>query len=136
MLFPSEAFADAPEKLVQVEAHCKRERCEALVALQDPNLLNFRAEVIAMAARLRIPAAYAQLEFVDDGGLVAYAADTRPLFRRAATYVDKILKGAKPSDLPIEQPTKIHLAINAKTAKALGLKIPQELLLRADEVIE
>jgi putative ABC transport system substrate-binding protein len=89
-----------------------------------------------MAAKLRIPATYALLDFVDEGGLIAYAADVRQLIRRSASYVDKILKGAKPGDLPIERPTKFELAINLKTAKTLGIGIPQSLLVRADRVIE
>ena len=84
----------------------------------------------------KLPAVYAEREFADAGGLMAYAPNGSANFRRAATYVDKILKGAKPGDLPIEQPTRLEFVINLKTAKALGLTIPQSLLLRADEVIQ
>ena len=131
-----EVLADSPDKLAQVSARCERERCEALVVLLDPNIASFRAEVVAMAARLRIPAAYGTLTFVDDGGLVAYSADIRLLAQRAATYVDKILKGAKPGDLPVERPTKFELGINLKTARALGIAIPPSVLARADRVVE
>ena len=96
-----------------------------------------RANRIAdFAARNCLPSIFHIREFADAGGLVAYGVDRADLFRRAASYVDKILKGARPGDFPIEQPTKIELVINRKTAKALGLTIPQELLLRANEIIE
>jgi putative ABC transport system substrate-binding protein len=98
--------------------------------------VNERRRLVDLAAKNRLPAAYAQREFVDAGGLMAYGPNVADLFRRAATYVDKILKGAKPGDLPVEQPTKFDLVVNLKTAKALGLTIPPSLLLRADQVIE
>jgi putative ABC transport system substrate-binding protein len=91
---------------------------------------------VDLAAKNRLPTVFPWREFVDAGGLMAYGANVADLFRRAATYVDKILKGDKPADLPVEQPTKFELVINLKTAKALGLTIPQSLLQRADEIIQ
>jgi putative tryptophan/tyrosine transport system substrate-binding protein len=96
-----------------------------------------RTRLIDLAAKHRLPTIYAQREFVvGSGGLMSYGTDFHHQFRRAAIFVDKILKGAKPADLPIEQPTKFELVINLKTAKALGLTIPPSLLQRADQVIE
>jgi putative ABC transport system substrate-binding protein len=95
-----------------------------------------RRRLVDLAAKNRLPTVFPYREFVDDGGLMAYGPDLADLSRRGATYVDKILKGAKPGDLPVEQPTKFELVINLKTAKALGLTIPPSLLARADQVIE
>ncbi len=113
-----------------------RERAGALITLPSPMLFVEHRRIVDLAAKSRLPAMYQAREFVDAGGLMAYGANIPDLFRRAATYVDKILKGAKPGDLPVEQPTKFELVINLKTAKALGLTIPQSVLIRADEVIK
>jgi len=107
-----------------------------LIAVPSTVFFDSRAEIARLALKHRLPAIFPEKEFVDAGGLMAYGANLSAEFRRAATYVDKILKGAKPGDLPIEQPTKFELVINLKTAKALGLTIPPSLLQRADHVIE
>jgi putative tryptophan/tyrosine transport system substrate-binding protein len=111
-------------------------RTGALTVLPSAMFFNERSRLVDLAAKNRLLAVYPGREFVDAGGLMAYGPNAADLFRRAATYVDKILKGAKPADLPVEQPTKFELVINLKTAKALGLTIPQSVLGRADEVIE
>jgi putative ABC transport system substrate-binding protein len=113
-----------------------RARAGALTVLPTPMFFSERRRLVDLAAKNRLPAVFPYREFVDDGGLMAYGPDLAHLSRRAATYVDKILKGAKPGDLPVEQPTKFELIINLKTAKALGPTIPTSLLLRADQVIE
>ena len=109
---------------------------DALLVLPDPLFTGLRGRIADLAARSRVPAMYEAKEFVVAGGLIAYAPSLGDQFHRAAIYVDRILKGAKPADLPVEQPTKFELVVNLKTAKALGLTIPQSLLLRADEVIQ
>src|SRR5438094_4793824 len=126
----------AAEEFEAVFAAIARQRPDALFMIADRFLLAHRARIVAFAARQRLPGMYPYKEFVEAGGLVSYAPSYPEMFRRSATYVDKILKGAKPADLPVEQPTKFELIINLKTAKALRLTIPQTLLLRADQVIE
>ena len=113
-----------------------RDRPDALVLLADPLTLSQRLRIVEFATAERIPAMYEVSQFVEVGGLMSYGPDVDALVRRSATYVDKILKGAKPGDLPIEQPTKFDLVINLKTAKALGIAIPQSVLVQADRVIE
>jgi putative tryptophan/tyrosine transport system substrate-binding protein len=114
----------------------RKERLARLMVLADPLTVRNRAHIVELAARNRIPAIYPFLEFTRVGGLMAYGPSIPELFRRAAGYVEKILKGAKPADLPVEQPTKFDLVINLKTAKALGLSIPRPVLARADELIQ
>ena len=111
-------------------------RVPGLVVAQDPFTVIHRRTIVRLAARHRLPAVYGGSLYVEAGGLISYGSDQLELWRRAALYVDKILKGAKPADLPVEQPTKFELVINLKTAKALGLTIPQSLLQRADEIIQ
>jgi putative ABC transport system substrate-binding protein len=107
----------------------------AVLALQNPVITFDRREVVKLAVKNRIPAIYHSIEFVDEGGLMTYSVSITDLFRRAATYVDKILKGAKPADLPVEQPIKFEFIINLKAAKQIGLTIPPNVLARADKVI-
>ena len=102
----------------------------------DPLTVRYRDRLVELATRNRLPAMYGFREFVDAGGLIAYGVNVPHLCRRAAVYVDKIIKGATPADLPVEQPTRFELLINLKTAKALGIEIPPMLIARADEVIE
>ena len=113
-----------------------KERVGALLVATGPFETVHRRRIVDLAASSRLPAMYGARWFVDDGGLISYGVSLLDNFRRAATYVDKILKGAKPADLPVEQPTKFELVINLKTAKALGLTIPPSLLSRADQLIE
>ncbi|MGH9650140.1 MAG: ABC transporter substrate-binding protein [Terriglobales bacterium] len=114
----------------------KQERAGGMIVLADPLFMTQRRQITELAVKNRVPAMFWTRELAEAGGLMSYGQDLAEHFRRAATYVDKILKGAKPAELPVEQPMKLELVINRKTAKALGLVIPQELLLRADEVIE
>jgi len=113
-----------------------RQRADALFVTSAPSNYANRRLVVDFATRHRLPSIHAYRESVELGGLMEYAADNHDLFRRAAGYIDKILKGAKPADLPVQQPTKFELVINLKTAKALGLTIPQSILLRADQIIQ
>jgi putative ABC transport system substrate-binding protein len=128
--------ARGPEDFDRAFSDMTRARADA-VTVQSTNVFFIeRRRLVDLAAKNRLPAMYLTREFVDAGGLMAYGPNVADLFRRAATYVDKILKGAKPGDLPVEQPTKFELVINLRTAKALGLTIPQSLLGRADEIIQ
>ena len=112
------------------------EQASAVVVLVDAMLQDNRTRITELAARHRLPAVYGLSEYVEVGGLLAYGPSRLEMFRRAASYVDKILKGAKPGDLPVEQPNRFALAVNLKTARTLGLTLPPALLLRADQVIE
>jgi putative tryptophan/tyrosine transport system substrate-binding protein len=124
------------EDLPRLAAACGNGGCDGLYVMPGPILINLRAQVIEQAARLRLPAVYFQPEFVEEGGLASYSPNIEDMCRRAAGHVDRILKGAKPGDLPIERPLKFELLINVKTAKSLGLAIPGDLLARADRVIQ
>ena len=117
-------------------AGMRKKNANAMIVLADPLTLRNREAIVKLAAANRIPAVYEFAEFARSGGLMAYAASLPAMFHRAASYVDKILKGAKPGDLPVEQPTTFELVINLRTAKALGITVPQSVLLRADEVIQ
>jgi putative ABC transport system substrate-binding protein len=108
----------------------------AAIVFDDPVLWSFRREMVALAAAEKLPVMYGYRDFVKEGGLMSYGPNRPDQYRGTARYVDKILKGAKPADLPIEQPTKFDLVLNLQTAKALGIAIPPTLLARADEVIE
>jgi putative ABC transport system substrate-binding protein len=112
------------------------QRADALVVPRSPISFPHRARIADLALRHRLPAVYDDIEFAEAGGLMTYGPSLREGYRRAATFVDKILKGANPRNLPVEQPTKFELVLNTKTAKALGLTIPQSVLLRADQIIE
>jgi putative ABC transport system substrate-binding protein len=128
--------ARGPDDFDRAFSDMTRARASALTVLGTTMFFNERRHLVDLAAKTRLPAVYGLREYVDAGGLMAYGPNLADLFRRAASYVDKILKGAKPGDLPVEQPTKFELVINLKTAKALGLTIPPSLLGRADEVIQ
>ena len=128
--------ARGPADIDRAFSDMTRARAGALTVLPSNMFLREHRRLVDLAAKNRLPAVYTSREFVDAGGLMSYGANQADMYRRAATYVDKILKGAKPGDLPVEQPTKFELVINLKTAKALGLTIPQSLLLRADEIIQ
>jgi putative ABC transport system substrate-binding protein len=128
--------ARGPADLDRAFSDMTKARAGALTVLTTPVFISERRRLVDLAAKNRLPTVYLFREFVDAGGLMSYGANLTDVFQRASTYVDKVLKGASPADLPVEQPTKFELVVNLKTAKALGLTIPQTLLLRADQVIE
>ena len=128
--------ARRPNDLEHAFSAMKQAQVGGLLVFPGPMLLDERKSVVTHAAKSRLPAVYPWREAASAGGLMSYSTNFSDMYRRAAIYVDRILKGAKPADLPVEQPTKFELVINLKTAKALGLAIPQSLLLRADEVIQ
>ena len=133
---PQFVAAPGPVDIERAFSDMSRARASALTVLTSAMLFTERRRLVALAAKNRLPTVYPWREAVDAGGLMAYGPDLADLLRRVATYVDKILKGTKPGDLPVQQPTKFELVINLKTAKALGLTIPPSLLARADQVIE
>jgi putative ABC transport system substrate-binding protein len=124
------------QEIDEAFAAMARKRAEALLVVSDPMLFAQLERIVDLAARHRLPGIFEWREFAQAGGLMSYGTNIGDMYRRLATYVDKILKGAKPGDLPIEQPTKYELVINLKTAKTLSLTVPQSLLLRADEIIQ
>ncbi|MGH6631428.1 MAG: ABC transporter substrate-binding protein, partial [Burkholderiales bacterium] len=128
--------ARTPEDIERGFSTMKRERAEAVIVAADAFFVLQRRQIAELALRHRLATMATNREYAEAGGLMSYGQNVADFYWRAATYVDKILKGARPGELPIEQPTTLSLAINRKTAKALGLAIPQELLLRADKVIE
>ncbi len=128
--------ARKPEDLKHLFETAERQRADGVIVAADGLLAVNRKLIAELAAKHALPAIYQSREFVEAGGLIAFGPSYPDLYRRAAGYIDKILKGANPGDLPIQQPTKFELLVNAKAARALGLTIPQALLLRADEIIQ
>jgi putative tryptophan/tyrosine transport system substrate-binding protein len=125
-----------PRQIAQALSDAAEKRFDAIVVFDDPVLWSHRAQIVGLTAAAKIPAMYGYRDFVDGGGLMSYGPDRSDQYRRTAIYVDKILKGAKPSDLPVEQPTKFELIVNRKAARALGVELPTSVLLAANEVIE
>jgi putative ABC transport system substrate-binding protein len=125
-----------PNELPSVFAAMAKERIEALTVLPGPMITSQMVQIVELASRARLPAVFPEARFVEAGGMMSYGPNLAEIYRSAAGYVDKILKGVKPSNLPVEQPTKFESIINLKAAKALGVTIPQSVLLRADRVIE
>jgi putative ABC transport system substrate-binding protein len=128
--------ARSPAEIDAAFTAIARQRADSLLVLRDPLFLAQRTRTVALAAKSRLPAVYGLREEAEAGGLMSYGANLAALYRRAAAYVDKILKGAKPADLPVEQPMRFELVVNLKTAKALGLSFPPSILIRADQVIQ
>jgi putative ABC transport system substrate-binding protein len=129
-------FVSRPEELERAFAEAARDRADAMLVAAHPFFNVHRDRIVSLALRHRLPTLYEFRDFVEAGGLMCYGTDMKAVYHRRATYVDRILKGTKPADLPVEQPTRFELVINLKTAKALGLTIPPSLLARADQVIE
>jgi putative ABC transport system substrate-binding protein len=127
--------ARTPEEFGPAFSAVRGAHAQALYVIDDPFFVIHRTTLLKLVSKAGLPAIYASREFADEGGLISYGTNFGDLFRRSAGYVEKILKGAKPSDLPIEQPTKFELVVNLKTAKVLGITVPQSILVRADEVI-
>ena len=125
-----------PEEFGAAFAAITRAHAQVLYVIDDGFMFAHRATLLMLASAAKLPIAYAATQFAKEGGLLSYGANLEDSLRRSAWYVDKILKGAKPSDLPIEQPTKFELVVNLKTARALGITVPPSVLLRADKVIE
>ena len=125
-----------PEELDGIFATIARERAAILIVIPSPMFFGERRRLADLAVKHRLPTVYGSPEYAEAGGLIAYGADLADGFRKAPAYVDKILKGARPGDLPIDQATKLRLVVNLKTAKALGLTIPSSVLARADEIIQ
>jgi putative tryptophan/tyrosine transport system substrate-binding protein len=128
--------ADGPDDIASAFSTMIKEHADAFIVLPSPMLFGQHQRIVELAASNRLPGMYQAREFVDAGGLMSYGANLDDLFRRSAAYVDKILKGAKPADLPVERPTKLELIINVKAARSIGLTINRDILLVADEVIE
>jgi putative ABC transport system substrate-binding protein len=128
--------ADSPDQIAIAFSTMVKERADAFIVMPSPMLFGEHQRIVELAANDRLPGMYQAREFVDVGGLMSYGANLDDLFRRTATYVDKILKGSKPAELPVERPTKFELVINVKTARAMGLTVNRDILLVADELIE
>jgi putative ABC transport system substrate-binding protein len=125
-----------PKGLESAFLTAKQKQVNAIMTHSNPSFFAERKRIVELAGKYRLPAIYPAKEFVDEGGLMSYGADNDDLYRHAAVYVDKILKGARPGDLPVQQPTEFELVINLKTAKQIGVTIPQKVLARADKVIK
>jgi ABC-type uncharacterized transport system substrate-binding protein len=130
------APADRPDEIASALSTMVKERADAFIVMPSPMLFGEHQRIVELAANSRLPGMYQAREFVDAGGLMSYGANLDDLFRRTATYVDKIVKGAKPAELPVERPTKLELIINVKSARAMGLTVNRDILLVADELIE
>jgi putative tryptophan/tyrosine transport system substrate-binding protein len=135
-VLPQALEVRGPEDFEPAFGAAVRQRARALLVIRDPLNQNQRTRIVSLAAQSKLPAIYPLAMYVDVGGLMSYGINDSESFRRAATYVDKILKGAKPGDLPVEQPTKFEFIINLKAAKQIGLTIPPNVLARADKVIK